>query len=65
MTTWAPPTIQHDLTKVRRDLEDVNRALLSHWASETRDTDTVTAVEALTRAVATLAMAVERIAGLP
>lgn len=70
MSTYSTETIRGDLWKVRRDMEDTKEALAAYWTRGSSDTDYKVAdmhmaAEALMRAVSTLALTVERVAGLP
>jgi len=54
------------LDKARRDLTDATEAMTAYWGRSSSDTDNQmtdvrSAVEALTRAVASVALAVERV----
>jgi len=62
--------VSRDLDKVRRDLSDTQDALTNYWSRGFSDTDYKCAdlhmaTEALMRAVASVTIAVERLAALP
>jgi hypothetical protein len=62
----ATAIVAAPLDKARRDLTDASEAMAAYWGRSTYDTDSQmtdvrSAVEALTRAVSSVALAVERV----
>ena len=62
--------VKRDLDKARRDLDDTKEALATYWSRSLSDADYKIAdlhmaAEALMRAIASVALAVERLAELP